>query len=293
MPATRKAPLFADLRKTGKKKPKKKVAMEDLKEAVKDEVKTAMARETENKYACIHTLGDHSTFDPQTTGGNVAAGYVKTSILTNADLYKILPAIATGTDTFQREGTIIRPKSLKVQLQLALNHIGSSMDVQVRYIFFTLKQVKSYNALDTSSTNFAKNLFWNGVSGLPVACRGGEPYWLNIPINNRQVSTIVDKTITLTKGTGLSRQSNVADGTQSFVDMHRGTYEDTITIPCPASFKYDANLFGDLPTNFAPFFVVMVTQMDGYMSEYNGTGTDYNTNLIVMNYKSSLSYEDA
>ena len=78
---TRKTPLYAvgPARKTAKKK----VAMTDLKEAVKDEVKKELSREVENKYACIHTLGDHSTFNPA-TGGNVASGWITTSILSNA-----------------------------------------------------------------------------------------------------------------------------------------------------------------------------------------------------------------
>lgn len=250
--------------------------------------KNEIAKSLENKYACINALGDHSApFNPAVGGANVGGGYIKQTILLNTDFYPILPKIAIGTDTFQRVGTSLRPKSLKIQMNFALTDAGSD-DLSVRLFVLNIKQCKSYDTLATTTQNFATSLLWNGEDGKSTGFIGGEPYWQMLPLNNRVFTKILDKRINLRRGQGKVRQSNVNVGAQTFVGTE--AYKTiTFNIPLPASFRYDGTTNNNWPTNFAPVMCCGYTQADGYMSE----DPQYNLNLIVMNYKASLSYEDA
>jgi len=268
---------------------------------IKNIVKKELSNQIENKYIAKYQLGDapNNEYNP-VTATLVGTGYITQDILTNNDFYRILPAVQQGPGTADRVGTIIRPKSLRTQLQFAFNgDYNGSLNLQVRVIAFTLKQVKGYETFVNSTVNYALKMGWNAstftpsTSPAPIVLKGGEPYYLNMPINKREVNVVMDDTFTLTKGQGQARDSSArpTGGDSIFLDSYRGVHEMTVKWDPPKTFKYDDNMITgqSYPSNYAPFIAVIYTQMDGLMS----VNTADNIKLVVLNMRTALSYEDA
>lgn len=269
-------------------------------QAIKTVVKKEMARETENKFVSTYVRGDNGAqFIPDATAPNPADSmsqmYITQKCNANSDLYRILPSITQGLTTLDRIGTVIRPKYMKSHIQFALaGEQTGSQNYQVRLMAFTLKQVKGYEAFLSGSLNYGGLMFWNGANGQSTGVPGGQPWWLNLALNKREVNVIHDEQFTLSKGTGTARVSSVGGtpGTQTFLAGYQGVKECEIHFKdLPATWKYDTNATGgaSYPTNYAPFIAVIYTQMDGRMSQ---DPADQNKQ-IVMNIKTNLSYEDA
>lgn len=300
MPIKRKlrlAPVVAKLPAQARPKVKVRPLTTSTVSLVKREVKKELAKEAENKYIVRYTGGNAPTaafsINP-TPSATMNAMFINQGILTNADFYRLLPSIGQGVGTTERIGNVITPKYMKSSLQFALNgQTLDSMNLQVRVIAFTLKSVKSYEEFDTTSVDYATKLFWDGQSAQSIANIGGQPFYLHLPVNKREVNVVDDKTFTLGKGQGLSRRTQglVSAGTELCVNAYEQYKEHDVVWSLPATFKYteSATVAVDTPTNFAPYIAVLYTQMDGQMS---ATGTA-NKNLVVMNIRTSLSYEDS
>lgn len=266
-----------------------------LKSLVKDEVKKEAAKDQENKYIIRRTPGNaptgaYSLYPTPSQGANSMV--ISQAILSNDDFYRLLPTISQGLTTTQRIGTIIRPKYMKSHLQFGIQPAwAESLNVQVRVIAFTLKSVKSYAQFDDTATlNYANVMFWDGQAGLSNNNPGGQPGYLTYPVNKREFNVVDDITFTLAKGTGQSRQTQGGTnaGTQTYLEAYQQTKQLDIVWDTPATFKY-IDQTSQYPSNFAPYIAVFYTQMDGGMS----TAPDDNTDLVVMNIATSISYEDA
>lgn len=267
--------------------------------AVKAIVKREIAKNLENKYITQYQLGD-AQLNSYVLGSNpnVASGWITQGVISNQNFYLIFPSIVQGDQSNQRQGTIIRPKSLRSYLQFSLNNSKtSSQNIQVRVIALTFKQMKSYEAFlgnQSSSTpvNYANKLCWDGGTASSVPVPGGEPEWMRLPINKREINVVMDKTFTLSKGAGLNRVSNPPqNGTITTMLPTQSFEEVSINWDVPKSLKYNDNTSTAInyPTNYAPFICCYYTQMDGYMSQ----DPQYNTQVITLNMRTSLSYEDA
>lgn len=312
MPATRRyRKIRKNYRKSGKGYRRKNVTRKGkvTKQAVKAIVKKEIASNLENKFIVRYTPGGSPTatftINPLPSQ-NMGSMGVSQGIFTNADFYRVLPNIVQGDTTTEKVGTLISPKSLRSHIQLALNAqtlFASSQNLQVRIIAFTLKSVKSYEEFDSTPIDYAGKLFWDGNSGQPLVNVGGQPFYLHLPINKRVVNVVMDKTVTLGKGTGLARNTvaiTPVDGTQVFNNPHSQFHEMTVNWNPPKKFKYNNNnVFlpqTNYPTNYAPYIGVIVTQMDGGMScpdDIPAAQPTANKNLVLMNIRTALSYEDA
>lgn len=203
------------------------------------------------------------------------------SITAPSEQYNLLPAVVQGTDSFNRIGDKIRPKSLRVEIYITANGLlTTSMLQRVRLFMLEDKTLKSWSSL--ASSPIATQLldfgsFLGGFSGLPNCDL--------IRVNKRRYKVIKDKSMTLAKGTGLTPNTGGINGTQTFVGTQQ-YYKMTVKIPTPAVLHY-ASPGDSYPTNFAPFMILGYTQPDGDVAPDSGV------QKVAVQFSSHLDYEDA
>lgn len=197
------------------------------------------------------------------------------------ECYNMLPVITQGTDSMNRIGDKLRPKSLVVNLYITANGtLPTSMLQRVR--LFVLEDKSIRNWANISSTPIGTALldfgsFLGGFSGLPN-CE-------LIRVNKRRYKVIKDSTVTLSKGTGLTPNVGGINGTQTFVSGQQ-YHKMTFKIPTPAVLHYSSPM-DPYPTNFAPFMCLGYTQPDGDAAPDSGVFK------VAVQFSSHLDYEDA
>lgn len=203
------------------------------------------------------------------------------SITAPSEQYNLLPSVVQGTDSFNRIGDKIRPKSLRVDIYVTANGtLTTSMLQRVRIFMLEDRTLKSW--VNLTSSPVATQLldfgsFLGGFSGLPN-CE-------LIRVNKRRYKVIKDKTLTLAKGTGLTPNTGGINGTQTFISGNQ-YHKFSVKIPTPAVLHY-ASAGDSYPSNFAPFLVAGYTQPDGDVAP------DSAVFKVAIQYSSHLDYEDA
>lgn len=203
------------------------------------------------------------------------------SITTYAECYPLLPKVVQGTDSMNRIGDKLRPKSLRVELYMVANGtLTTSMLNRVRLFVLEDKSLKNWTSIETTPIGTQLldfGSFLGGFSGLPN-CE-------LIRVNKRRYKVIKDKIVTFNKGTGVTPNVGGINGTQIFVS---GTqyHKITFSIPTPAVLHY-ASPLDSYPTNFAPFMCLGYTQPDG------DTAPDSGIFKIGVQFSAHLDYEDA
>jgi len=195
------------------------------------------------------------------------------STITNADLVPIVQSIGTGTLDYQRVGDRITPKYLTVsgRVWLSDQSMATNRPLEVRVIAFNSKQYKS----NASITAVDMSTLLRGDLGTLVSYNGSIMR-SHLPMNDAQFSRVFDKRIRLNMqaSAGSSYPSSVASSSAFF----------SFKVKCPKYFKYDTTT--NTPTNFAPFFALGYTYLDG-------TPPDVLSPEVYCSAISSFSYEDA
>ena len=203
------------------------------------------------------------------------------AITAPSEQYNLLPSVVQGTDSHNRIGDKIRPKSLRVEVYVTANGtLTTSMLQRVRVFMLEDKTLKSW--VNLTSSPIATQLldfgaFLGGFSGLPNTEL--------IRVNKRRYKVIKDKILTLSKGTGLTPNTGGINGTQTFVSAQQ-YHKFTVRIPTPAVLHY-ASPGDSYPTNFAPFLIAGYTQPDGDVAPDSGV------TKVAINFSAHLDYEDA
>lgn len=254
--------------------------------AVKVEVAKQLSKSQENKLAMINGLSN-------TAVGTPYIEYVAQQIDINPNLRGLLPRISDGTDAFQRLGNSITPKVLKIRgLVYFIRTEEFAHDLTLRLMVLTHRSIKNQDELTGSTTtNYTDTLLWNGQTGDAVAYGGNEPYYNQLPINRRAWNVLGDKQIHLRKAFSWpgATVTNASQG-ETFMSPTRSVpFEFVLTQKqLPAKLLYQGP-GTDVPTNFAP--VLAMGWADNTRTLQ--VGTDTNTNIVGIQWTSSLIYEDA
>lgn len=200
------------------------------------------------------------------------------------DVFPILPFVVQGTDSFQRIGDKITPKSLVLKLYVVANGaVTSSFLNRVRVFILEDRTLKNYNdllAVGTGSPIGSQLL----DAGNALQGYGGIPHDNYIRVNRRRYKTIKDVGFTLMKGAGTTAQSAVP-GTQTSM-IGSQYHQMTFRIPTPKRLLY-VNPSDTYPSNFAPFFCMGWTHPD------NGATASDTPLKVLAYYNVEMDYEDA
>jgi len=208
------------------------------------------------------------------------------SSISTGDCYPLVPRVAQGTDDWNRVGSKIRPKYLRVTGRLALvfdptNQTPASgggymftgteymSPLVVRLIAFTQNDIKS----GLSGASVDTGALLRGDNGAMKAFQGYTADLLR-PVNTDKFKVLKDKQYEL-----------VPCPKQTIDGVYRTQVPFSFKIKCPASLKYDDNS-ANAPNNFCPFIAV------GY-GYPNQSPPDTIQTPLVMEVISTLCYEDA
>lgn len=223
-------------------------------------MKTAIARGRENKMI-----------------GNLIENAVQhNSAIGTADCVPVLPAIPSGTGSWQRVGDRIEPKGLKIRgvvsLTRADGYIGPG-DLYVRIMVLSQKNVKT-NTQVTAGVAVGQILRPN-YAALRETNFGGNTNDINLSINKDLFKVHYDKLVKLTG----SPQDNASELTRY---SHRWSHSIK---SLPAHLTFDEGN-GDYVNNFAPFVAIGYAYADG-------TSPDVVATRVTATHQSTLYFEDA
>lgn len=254
---------LAGLRPTKTMKITRKVRVKSLapttQAAVTQVVKRQIARNQENK----------------TIGNNVELDVTHNSSISAADCQPLVPTISLGTQSYNRIGDRIKPKSLVVKGVVSLTPDSAiQKDIYVRILILAQKNVKTGAEVLAGAID-ATHLLKPNSPAIPNQSYTGDTPRINYPLNTDLFRVYMDKTIKLT--------FSASTGVES---MHRQSQRWSYRFKSlPANLTFDdGNL--DWPNNFAPFLAV------GYAFS-DGTAPDIVTRRVISNCFSTLTWEDA
>jgi len=214
---------------------------------------------------------------------NKSVGYVvedavtHNSAITSADCEPLVGQIGQGTDSFNRIGDKIRPKSLVVRGTLALNGGISGgftrVPLQVRVLILTAKDVKVGSQVLASSIDTG-NLLEPNIAAANETDYSGSTINALYPVNRDAFRVYYDKTFTLC--------GPEAEGVEA-VTKFCATWSYRFK-KLPATLTFD-NGNGDWANNFAPFVAI------GY-SYPDGSSPDSVSRRLVSTVFSKLEFED-
>lgn len=207
------------------------------------------------------------------------------SSISAADATAICPAIAQGTDDFQRIGDKVRGTYLilkgKVQYDTAyLESNGTTFipPVTLRMLILSQKNIRSNDQI--ANWSYAALLKDNVGVGVGRQYQGGP--WDNLaPINKDLFKVHMDKKIKLNWVHPVNVTTTVDQGATG----NDRTRYFTCKIPVKKNLYFDSSV-GGFPDNFAPFFVMGGVCDDG--SAPYSTGTPYRVSWL-----STLYFKDA
>jgi len=203
----------------------------------------------------------------------VAVGH--NSAIGTADCLSVLPQIAQGTDSNQRIGDRVTPKSLRVSGVVSLvREQPDARELYVRVIIAAQKNVKVGNDVNTSID--AAHLLRTGVVGGDEIQYTGATQNITDPINRDLFRVYHDKTYVL---------APASDQTLTG-PLPKSSFPWSYTFSqLPSALTFDAGN-GNWANNFAPFYAIGYAYADG-------TAPDVGTLRIVTTATSYLQYEDA
>lgn len=208
------------------------------------------------------------------------------SAIGTGDCFPLIPPITQGTDDWNRIGEKIKPKYLRVNCQaaLVLNPTSDSpaygggyvfsggvyqSPLVVRVLVFTQNDIKS--ALTGSGVDVGSLL--RGDNGSAQAFTGLSGDLLRL-VNTEKFKPLYSNMFEL-----VPIPDKTVDG------VYKTSVRFSFKVPCPATFKYDANS-GNVPNNFCPFLAV------GYAYP-NQSPPDTTQTPLMFECQSILCYEDA
>lgn len=229
-------------------------------------VKRQIARKTENKMK----------------GKLLEDAVFHNSSITAGDVKSILPAIQTGTLSYQRIGDKIQPKSLVVRGVLACStETPTNQPILVRVMILQQKSLRATKDVDAGLVQTAQLLRPN-ILGAPndQEAYQGRTQDIMKPINTDLFRVYYDKTFLLAPVVNSATGTNAIEQNPSCVRRWGYRFRKL-----PTGLSYD-ELSQDLPNNFAPFFTI------GYAFA-DGTNPDSVSTRLVSSTQSYLTYEDA
>lgn len=252
----------------GAKKTKLRKSKAPAAKLVRAVAKKVVSDALEDKYARA---------EPQSGGQPVL---FNSTITLFTEFYPLLPTITQGVDSYQRVGDKIRPKSLIVDVQMAMNGaLSTAMMNRVRLFLMESKGVRDFSLRDQIQPTQLLDF------GNTVGAFTGLPNQTLVRVNRRAFKVFHDKLYVMSKGVGTTPQTAGAGGTQTSMSANQ-VINLRFKIPCPAVLHYNSPL-ATYPTNFAPFITLGYVQPDGDISP------DTAVNKVAMTYSAHLDYEDA
>lgn len=214
----------------------------------------------------------------------VENGVYHNSLITNADVYPLMPSITQGAAENQRIGDKIRAKGLYLHVNVSLLStfaFNSSSPLRVRFFIVQHKSIKQTQLLSAALPPFNVWLKQNDDAGPALVGYDGTPETHILPINRDIFNVYKDITFQLAPD---NQQSIANDGSP----LYQANRQFKLKIPCPKTLQYDNQATGvSLPVNFAPFMSL------GYCYPDNSVPPDSQRTKVVVTSRSFLYYEDA
>jgi len=229
--------------------------------AVRQIVKKEIARAAEDKKVALFQTQDH----------NSAIGV--------GDVYRLLPAITQGTDSYQRIGDSVRPKKLVVKFRVGLtqsywaNIQTFVTPFEVRLMILKQKNIKSSGQL----ANFdSSHLLRPNLGSSTELSYDGSTIRHMSDINTDLFEVLMDRKITI-------KPQDVQRTNLGTYPLLPNVVEITKVLKCPARLTFDDGN-GNNANNYAPFAVA------GYHLA-NGLIDTINTQL-QLDVLSTIHFED-
>lgn len=208
-------------------------------------------------------------------GNNVELDVLHNSGISSADCYPLVPEIKQGTESYNRIGDRLKPKTLSVKgLVSWQSEQKLQKDIYVRILILSQKNVKTGAQVAAAAVDAAHLLRPNNPA-IPSGSFQGNTAQLNYPVNTDLFRIYMDKIVKLTAcaATGIEAMPR---------QSQRWSYRFK---SLPASLIFDDGN-GDWVNNFAPFIAVGYAYCDG-------TAPDSVTTRLYSSTFSGLTYEDA
>jgi len=196
------------------------------------------------------------------------------SAITSPDIISICPVPVLGTNDFQRIGSKITPKYLRVSgvISCVYTDMGVNHPIMARVIAFKQNNVKSY----ASSASVSVANLLRGINGLSQGYNG-DPLSDLLPLNDELFTRIYDRKFKLSR-----MRSNLLAVEGS--DMNVSQVRFSFKVKCPKTLKFDDT--SAFYNNFAPFMGI------GYCYE-DGTPADLLATPVQVSSIAHLKFEDA
>lgn len=251
------------------KKVRVKKMPDQLKAQVASLVKSAIARDSENKLV----------------GWMPEPGVYHNGGITAADCTPILGQINPGTSAQQRIGDRLKPKRLTVKgvVSLTGDAFSSTTPFYVRLIIASQKDIKvgGQIAAGIVDTSHLLRPGFDGAAGSDQVPFKGNTMELNFPMNTDKFRVYMDKIVKLVPcSTPLTSPGVPLCPVPNWTARFSYTFKQL-----PAALTYDDGN-GNWANNFAPFFACGYAYCDG-------NAPDTVTTRVTTNVYSALSFEDA
>jgi len=178
------------------------------------------------------------------------------------EIYFAIPALSQGTDSHERIGDVIQPKSIYCDLNIVVKNGPSdafSTDKIVHVFLMTSKAVK--DLANYTAIPIAQMLdYGNGTSGGFDGSSGAAMY----PVQKKSFTVLKHWKKRMTHGFGhtIGSTGTSAGSTDSVITPVSNSYAQLrLKVKAPPKLKY-ATAASTYPNNFAPFFVVGWTRAD-------------------------------
>lgn len=210
------------------------------------------------------------------------------SYITDADVYRVCPAIPQGEESYQRLGDSIKPKYLTIKGLVSLNRnlAKDNKPIYVDVYVLTLKKVKNWTGVRTSmGTDYPHFLRINGEDGTPTRAFTGALTDFAYKVNNKLFNVLYHKRMLISGEAIPSLSSGVA--APGSVEANLSTFKRySAKIKCPATLDFEtADTAVNHPTNWAPFLCIGYGYLDGSTGDASDT-------RIVHTAVSDLHYTD-
>jgi len=222
-------------------------------------------------------------------GSNPLTNFVAFSsgITSVAEIYAAIPHLSQGTDSHERIGDSIQPKSIYVDMNVVVKNGPSdafSTDKIVHIFLMTSKAVK--DLANYSAIPIGQMLdYGNGTSGGFDGTSGAAMF----PVQKKSFTVLKHWKKRMTNGYGhpIGSTGTQAGTTDSVITPVSNSYAQLrLKVKVPKSLKY-AVASSTYPNNFAPFFVVGWVRAD---SAGNSAPSFINTYVQA---KTGMYYKDA
>jgi len=252
-------------RRRGRKPRAKKPV--SLSPAMKTAIKRVVAPAEEVKYAVTQWTSQQAVATLSTAAA--------------ANLYQMLPSVASGVGANQRLGNSLNPKSIRTHFAMYFNNDSvNTANLYVRLLCVSSREIKTYTNLAALSGN---NLFLNSSGGAQdISGNYSDNLRANqfLPVNKKAWIVHHDKTFHMAKGYGFTNNDNTSPRTPTgYVPL---CHSITMTTPHKGALKYDSAA-DSVANNFAPLWCAYAWTAD------NGTASIY---PIQIDTRSEILFTD-